>query len=73
MDVSLFSFRFRVFSGFPFFASDDPVVMDAVAIFAAVDTLLLAGVAESVASSYRPIVPTAEQMPNKSHHPTPRL
>jgi hypothetical protein len=70
--VSL-SFRFRVFSGFPFFIHASPEfveVVDEVAIFAAFDTLLLAGVAEAVASGDRPIMPTKEQMPNKSHHPT---
>jgi hypothetical protein len=70
MDVSFFSFRFWVSSGAPFFTSNDPVVMDAVSVFAAFDTLLFAWVAEAVASGHRPIMPTTKQMPNKSHHPT---
>jgi hypothetical protein len=59
-----------VSSGIPFFAPDDPVVMDAVAVFAALDTDFLAGMAKAVCPADRPVVPAPKKMHNKAAHTT---
>ena len=57
-------------SFFPFFATYYPVVMDAVAVFAAFDTYFLARRSEAIDRSDRPIVAAIKKTPNKACHPT---
>jgi hypothetical protein len=54
-----------VFSGFPFFAAHDSVVMDAVAVFAALDADFLARRPEAIYRGDRPVMAAPKKMHNK--------